>query len=307
MPLRIHDISRMRAAYRALLVPESKNVRACGMALFERIATGNWSVEWNLPRWLGSSLGLGEFEQQGLIAANVFGLGYIRLHDDQMDGEGLISEPEITRALERALLQAAEGELRQLAGERPAFWNQYTAIMKRWKAALDMVAGINVLQMEPSQLNQLGDIGAPLYLCGAACAALRPQTVSLEAILRPIQHYLVAAVLYDHMKDWKSDLENERANVFIQAMDSSASVRSLRPHSRHEVYAAILEGEQPTAYIDRLHGELSQGMEAARSAGLEPFALHLAALAEEVRESKKQMDKGIQDYLKQGMELLLPA
>jgi hypothetical protein len=66
MPLRINDISRMRAAYRALLVPESKNVRACGMALFERIATGNWSVEWNLPRWLGSSLGLGELEQQGL-------------------------------------------------------------------------------------------------------------------------------------------------------------------------------------------------------------------------------------------------
>ena len=58
-----------------------------GRRLLDRISPPNWALEWSLPGWLGNAHGLDISTIADLTLANVFGLAYIKLQDDLLDGE----------------------------------------------------------------------------------------------------------------------------------------------------------------------------------------------------------------------------
>ncbi len=307
VPLRTRDVARMKLRFRNLLESEPESVRSLSEQLFRRIATKTWSVEWNLPRWLGSVYGLTDLEQQRLVTANVFGLGYVRLIDDRRDAEISGGDVRTSASLETLFLNAAEHELHQLLGDDPWFLEKYGAIMTEWgrMAHHDFAAG--VLGMSPGQLDRLATIGAPLLVCCAATVALKNRLHALESLITPVRHYLVAAVLYDHAKDWRADLDAGRVNYFIQSMLDSWNDSADPYVTRLGMYQAIIDGEKPRAYMDLVGRELALGIESANRTDLQPFASHLGGLALEVRASRDQMQEKVRHHLTQGMELFFPA
>ncbi|MCJ7825284.1 MAG: hypothetical protein MUP44_10320, partial [Anaerolineales bacterium] len=240
--LREDDLARMRRSYLQLLITEPDPIQAYGQQLFARIAVPNWSVEWNLPRWLGDALGLSEAQQRQLVAATVFGLGYVRLHDDRRDGEAASGSGEISRRLELLLKQAAESELRALLGEHRWFWEQYQRDLGHWhQASRNAQLLTNVFEVNPGSLIQLGDIGAPLLIVCAAGYALQTGKQSLELLTTPVRHYLAAVVLYDHLKDWQEDLAAGRPNLFITAMLGATAGDKDPEEIRAALYQAWLQ------------------------------------------------------------------
>jgi hypothetical protein len=291
-----------------LLAPEPESVRALGQGMFRRIAAPNWSVEWNLPHWLGDLLGLTDDQKWALVGINVLGLGYVRIHDDYLDGEAPKGDPSTLRRLETKLFQAAQNELRMLLGDDAWFWDAFDALMGRWYAAeLWLDGDSNVLKMKPAERGRLPDFGAPLLISCAACVALKPDTLDLVALTKPVQHYLTAAVLYDHMKDWRDDLAGERKNLFIQALLGNQASSLDRAVVHRGIYRALIIGDDVSDYIDLVLQELMLGAESAHHLGLAPFGNHLTALADEARQSTESKQEGIRTFLTQGQELFLPA
>lgn len=307
-PLREGDVAYMRARYLQVLSIKSESVREAGRRLFHQVANQHWSVEWNLPRWLGGEVGLSEKQQSALLAVNVFGLGYARMFDDRQDGEAWLVDVKQARSLEIALLQAAQSELHQLVGENPDFWDPHNAIMERWHGAGEIKeASVPVLEMGSDQLAQIADMGAPLMITAAACTVLQSQTFMLEELQKPIRHYLIAAVLYDHLKDWQMDLEAGRHNLFVHAITGSAPYSDEQVDVRFDVYRALIEGDTVQAYIDLVIHQLACGIESAVGIGLYPMAKHLAALAQQASDSSRQSMEDIQEHLKRGIALFNSA
>ena len=242
------------------------------------------------------------------MAVNVFGLGYIRMHDDRRDGEIHLADEVTARALETLLFEAAWGELHRLVGEDPSFWHAFEAIMVRWEqAAIDPAPEISVRSMSPAELNRLADVGAPLLITCAACGALRPGTPEHDAIEKPVRHYLSAAVLYDHMKDWKDDLAAGRPNLFVAAMFDDQPETQDHDTIRQRIQRGLIQTYDVQSYSALVIRELLHGADAAQAHGLDAFAQHLRALAGQANETEAQTLEGIQHYLIQGTALFFPA
>lgn len=302
------DVARMRARFDLLLATQPESLQRYGRLLFERIAVSNWSVEWNLARWLGARSGLTAIHQERLVAVNVFGLGYIRLHDDRRDGERQEADEVAARALEALLFEAASGELHELVGEDPSFWHSFEAIMAGWEqAAIDPAADIDVRSMSPAQIDRLADIGAPLLITCAACAALGPGIPEHGAMEKPVRHYLSAAVLYDHMKDWADDLAAGRPNLFVAAMLENQPENPDHDTIRQQIQRALIQIHDVQSYSALVIQELVRGADAAQALGMETFAQHLRALAGQANETGAQTLEGIQQYLMQGTALFFPV
>jgi hypothetical protein len=308
IPLGALHVRRMSRRYEQLFASEAEAVRTYGKQLFQRIASPNWSVEWNLPLWLGDRYGLTEIQQWHLVTANVFGLGYVRLHDDRRDGEAHEGDASSASSVETRLFQAAQEELRRLLGADGGFWETFNTLMDRWRAAGESRYGkLNVLTMPPDQRDQLADIGAPLLISCAACVTLQPEAHDLDTLTAPVRHYLTAAVLFDHLKDWQADLSARRVNLFIRTMLDHRVDTLDQEATQRAIYGSLIRGDELTRYIELVVHELIQGAELAHHLGLRPLRMHLLALASEARESGERMQRGIQNYIVQGQELFLPG
>ncbi len=307
-PLEEQDIVEMRSRFERLLALESCGIHTAGQKLFDRIADAHWSVEWNLPRWLGAVCGLTQAQQCSLLAVNIFGLGFVRVFDDRCDGEAQVGDEEAVRRLESLLYNAAITELTSLLGDDQGFWSQFDGLMQMWhRTDESILAGLDVLRMDPAEQIRLVDIGAPLFITPIACIALQNVPRDLEGLQAPIRHYLIGAVLYDHFKDWQVDLHTNRINLFVEAMLDSAPVGRDQKLIKSRIHQAFLERSNLKTYLQLVNEHLQLGAEAAHKVGMIPFSRHLLALEAEARESAEEMLEGIQRHLIKGMELFLPA
>ena len=77
----------VKSLYGAALADEPAALADCGGRLLDRISPPNWALEWSLPGWLGNAHRLDTPTIADLTLANVFGLAYVKLQDDLLDGE----------------------------------------------------------------------------------------------------------------------------------------------------------------------------------------------------------------------------
>jgi len=304
-PIRVDDLERMRQEFQDLLKTEVGDVRELGQELFQRIAIVNWSVEWNLPRWLAAE-SLTESQKRRLVVANVFGLGYVRLHDDRHDGEQTSWGRAAELRLEELLLEAARIEYRQLLGDSAWFWEQFDRHMLRWQQTIrsssSWISGFNLDSISPTRLS---DIGAPLLIsCGAACM-LAGNTSRLPAFEAPVRQYLAAAVLFDHLSDWQEDLAANRPNIFLEAMLAPYSGERDAASMLPAMYLALTGTEKVRRYVQLLLDQLEAGIGNAFKMSMRSFAQHLMALKDEASSSADLNLTRIEGMLAQAQNLLV--
>ena len=202
----------------------------CGRRLLDRISPPNWTLEWSLPGWLGSALGLDASTIADLTLANVFGLAYIKLQDDLLDGE--VGEDDrqaallLSSVLHRKWLLVYTG---LFPGDSP-FWGYFEQYMTQW------VRATWASRQEHSKpwaawgeedLLILGHRGAPLKICAAAACLLAQRAELIPQLESALDHLLIGAVLLDHALDWADDLAAGRYNAFVAyASALAADVRA---------------------------------------------------------------------------------
>lgn len=299
------DVLLVQAHWLTLLRNEDTEIQMAGETLLERIAHPNWSVEWNLPRWLGVRVGLSDYEQQQLVLANVAGLGYIRLADDARDGESQSPGSNAASALERILFEASKSGYRDLVGGDAWFWAHFESCLEVWRrAALPRQMGNRFPQNFLDDNQGLEDFGAPLFICCAAASLLAGDRESYDSLAEPVRHYLRAAVVYDHFKDWTQDLQAGRDNLFVRAQTGGQSMHANPEAARREVEMAMIDGRSMGAYIQRIRMELNRAVITAQVVGMPVFALHLAGLENEITRSGNEMLEEISNLLDHAVGVL---
>ncbi|MFN2147450.1 MAG: hypothetical protein ACK2T2_03600 [Anaerolineales bacterium] len=121
-----------------------------------------------------------------------------------------------------------------------------------------------------------------------------------------MRHYLAAAVLYDHLKDWKADATANRPNAFIQWMLRINEPDLPGSPSLADILVSFADVKRVEAYIAVLLIQLDAAIQLAQAAGLRGFSQHLMALALEAKESAALMLERIEGMLAEAHEMLLP-
>ena len=146
-----------------------------GGRLLDRISPPNWTLEWSLPWWLGNVFELSATAVAALTLANVYGLGYIKLQDDLIDGEVGGDDRQaallLSSVLHRKWLLVYSG----LFPGGSVSWCYFEQYMTQW------VRATWASRQEYSKpwaawgeedLLILGHRGAPLKICAAAACLL---------------------------------------------------------------------------------------------------------------------------------------
>ena len=125
----------VKSLYGAALAGEPSVLADCGRRLLDRISPPNWTLEWSLPGWLGNAHGLDTSTIADLTLANVFGLAYIKLQDDLLDGEVGGDDRQaallLSSVLHRKWLLVYTGFF---PGDSP-FWRYFEQYMTQWVRA----------------------------------------------------------------------------------------------------------------------------------------------------------------------------
>lgn len=235
------EIAAVKARWREELCRALPELTGAADALLARISPPNWTLEWSLPLWLGEGLGLSRDFWFELVVGNVFGLTYVRLQDDLVDGdvspEGGIGALRLSTELYHQWLAT----YRPLFDCSSIFWDHFERYLGQWRRAT--LTGSQQLNTPLKAFTEadflmLGQRGAPLKICAAgACLLAESQDLlpQLEAILDEL---LIGAVLLDHAMDWASDLMAGRFNTFIAHVSPHPQTEAFQEANR----LAVLDG-----------------------------------------------------------------
>ena len=205
------DLAATVAAYRAAAERAGPDASALAGPLWDRLDSDRWTLEWQLPLWLGGAFGLDPRVARRLATGDVLGLASIRLADDLADGEVPAGDVAAARRLASALYDAALVPYRELlAGDSP-FWSQLDGWMAAWRLATDRAA------LGPAGRGLSGQLaarGAPLRIPALAVCLLTEREPAFDTLERCLDHALRAMVRYDHACDWREDLAAGRWNAF---------------------------------------------------------------------------------------------
>jgi len=274
------------------------------MDLCDRLTSPNWQVEWGLPRWLGESRGLPEATCARLVEANVFGLGYIRLTDDDQDGQAATLGAESTRQLAERLYAAAISVYQGLIGPNPWFWGQLERYLAEWRSTGPESLQLNALRATDSELQSLARVGSPLLISVAAVCALARQEDQLARLEAPVRRYLVATVLVDHMSDWQEDLQGGRPNLFVQALLRERPQPTRIDETRLRMAEAMLRPEGAAAYLELAVVQLRAAMSDSEREAVDGLTQTLVRLQERTREASDQLVGGVHSQLRKAADML---
>ena len=209
----------VKSQYGAALAGEPSELADCGRRLLDRISPPNWTLEWSLPGWLGNAHGLDTSTIADLTLANVFGLAYIKLQDDLLDGEVGGDDRQaallLSSVLHRKWLLVYSG----LFPGGSLFWRYFEQYMTQW------VRATWASRQEHSKpwaawgeedLLILGQRGAPLKICAAAACLLAQRAELIPQLESALDHLLIGAVLLDHALDWAEDLAAGQVQRFCR-------------------------------------------------------------------------------------------
>ncbi|HEM46022.1 MAG TPA: hypothetical protein ENO23_03150 [Alphaproteobacteria bacterium] len=223
LPRRELDLAR--TAYLAALQRFPEELFEAGRRLLERVDGANWALEWSLPYWLGETFGLWREAVRTLTLANVFGLAYARLQDDAVDDELGRDERASSPLLATALYHLWLEQYHKLFDETSLFWRHFDSYMSTWMRST-LRGGVAATGSSPAPGDDTGAMvtvehalvlaerGAPLKAGGVAACLLAFRQEDVTVVEAAVDHLLAAAVLLDHVQDWREDLAAGRYNAF---------------------------------------------------------------------------------------------
>ncbi|HXF63136.1 MAG TPA: hypothetical protein VNK95_16035 [Caldilineaceae bacterium] len=261
------------------LAPFPAVVAAAGRRLLARLAPPQWRLEWYLPKWLGDAYGLSPETTATLVLANVYGLAYVALQDRIADEEVAPDEQATTVCLGAAFHHLWLRQYVALCPAESRFWDCFDDYMQQWLAATaasntppagDFAA---LLREHPARLS---DRAAPLKVCCAAGALLAGRGERLPPLLQTLDHLHLAAVLVDHVHDWRGDLVAGRYNAFVHYASQTPQTRENEALNRQRVHELLLLGDGGKGYFRTALDQLQLARRWAQQAHCPPLKDYLA-------------------------------
>jgi hypothetical protein len=189
----------------------------------ERLTPDRWTIEWDLPAWLGRRFDLDPRLVHVLARSNVLGLLSVRLADDLDDGEVAPADVPAARALAAIAYEEALGGYRTWFDARSPIWPFLERSMTAWRAG---AAGAD-----------LAARGAPIKIAAHACCVHARRLDVWPTLERSLDGAVTALALYDQFCDWEIDLAAGRWNAFVGRVAGADQGRAAR---RDRNRAAVL-------------------------------------------------------------------
>jgi hypothetical protein len=297
----------VKSLYGAALAGEPAALADCGGRLLDRISPPNWTLEWSLPGWLGKAYGLDASTIADLTLANIFGLTYIKLQDDLLDGEVGGDDRQaallLSSVLHRKWLLVYTG---LFPGDSP-FWGFFEQSMTQWVRATwasRRAQSKHLAAWSEEDLLILGQRGAPLKICAAAACLLAQQAEQIPKLESALDHLLIGAVLLDHALDWADDLAAGRYNAFVAYASGWPQTAEHQTANRRAVAEELLVGGAGQPYFQLLHRELTAARALAHQAGCADLARYISWLRREALSYSKGMAATARDQLHRAIESL---
>ena len=253
------DIAATVAAYRAAAKRAGPDASALAGPLWDHLDSDRWTLEWQLPLWLGEAFGLDSRVARQLVTGDVLGLASIRLADDLADGDVPAGDVAAARRLAAALYDAALVPYRELMAGDTRFWRRLEAWMAEWRESTSSAADPASARRE-----ELAARGVPLLIPALATALLAGRQGDFPRLRGCLDHALRALVLYDHACDWRADLAAGRWNAFAAGEQDP-----------RQVEVRLLTEAAIGPYFGRIDRELETAIAAAADLGVVGLAAHL--------------------------------
>jgi hypothetical protein len=301
----------VKSLYDAALAGEPSALADCGRRLLDRISPPSWTLEWSLPGWLGSTHGLDTSTIADLTLANVFGLAYIKLQDDLLDGEVGGDDRQAALLLLSSVLHRKW--LLVYSGFFPGdsqFWSYFEQYMTQWVRATwasRQECSKPWAAWGEEDLRILSQRGAPLKICAAAVCLLAQRAELIPQLESALDHLLIGAVLLDHALDWSDDLAAGRYNAFVAYASGWPQTAEHQAANRRAVAEELLVGRAGQPYFQSLQRELAVARATACQASCEDLARYISWLRRETLSSSKGMAAMARDQLHRALESLFVA
>ena len=278
---------------------------AAGRHLLERISTPNWTLEWSLPFWLGNALGLAPVSSRELVLSNVYGLAYVRLHDDLLDDEmGDLRLRDEADSLLETLYPLWISVYRGLFGPDSPFWHHLDEYLAQWRRSAQPPT-VLFRAFTPADFWHLAHRGAPLKVCCAAACLLADRTSAIPALTEAIDFWLVAAVLLDHAHDWAADLARGRYNAFVDYLVDGPQTPDRHEENQRTVLAHLYLGDGGQAYYRHVDRHLAQARSAARVLASPELDAYLVSFEREAIAYREGVAREARERLSEVREQLL--
>jgi hypothetical protein len=272
------EVLAVRASYCATLERFPPPLADAGRRVLDRISTPNWTLEWYLPRWLSETFGLQPDVTRALVLSNVYGLTYIRLQDDLVDGEVDQASWKPTILLAGALYHQAMLHYIRLFEWKSPFWGYFKQFMAQWQRATlssNEPPATDFGSYEEADFLRLAERGAPLKICCAGACLLAEQEEVIPTLTSAMDHLLVGAVLLDHAHDWTDDLAAGRYNVFVAYASPLPQLPHQQETNRRRVLEELYLGEAARPYFDLARKHIQIAIETARTLDCQGLSQHL--------------------------------
>lgn len=261
-------------------------------ALLVRISPPNWTLEWSLPGWLGDAMGLPADNIRAVTLGNLFGLAYVRLHDDLNDERLIDEERAKALALATRLYQRWLAVYIRLFGDSAQFWDGFEHYLDQW---LQASLGSNQLPATPfehfdeTHFLALGHRGALIKVCAAASCLLARREELLPQLEDCLDQLMIGAVLLDHAADWQEDLAAQRPNVFVASISSLPQSEVHVAANRTAVLRELSIGRGARSYFAAIDSRLSTAQSAAENVGITALANDCAWLRQHATSYRRRV------------------
>lgn len=294
------DVIAVREAFRLKLNDLAPPLSEAGHHILDQISTPNWTLEWFLPRWLGNSFGLSTDVIRTLTLSNVLGLAFLRLVDDQVDGENQIADPITALSLATRLHHLAFQPYRELMMDHPQFWDHADEYMAQWTNAIlastrPPQEGLRDFSQDHYQL--LAHLGAPLKICCLAAWSLSNQKADLQNLLLSIDHYVIGAVFLDHYKDWQKDLHAHRYNLFVDHVLQGNNMLLTEDEVQSYIREAILNVEVLDLYFSIILKQVQTAQAYAAKVRCNELEQHLRSFHQQITLRADGLIQSIEDVI----------
>ncbi|UCF62391.1 MAG: hypothetical protein JSV37_06745 [Anaerolineaceae bacterium] len=295
------DVIAVREAFRLALYDLDQPLSDAGQSILDKISAPNWTLEWFLPRWLGNSFGLSPDVIRALTLSNVLGLAFLRLVDDQVDGENQVADSVTTVSLATRLYHLAFQPYRELMMDLPQFWDQAGKYLAQWTNAI--FASTRPPQESLRDFSQdhyqlLAQLGAPLKICCLAAWSLSNQQLDLQNLLLSIDHYVIGAVLLDHYKDWQNDLHAHRHNLFVNHVLQGDKTLLTQDELQSLVQEAFLRVEVLDSYFSIILKQVQTAQAYASKVRCNELEQHLHSFHQQIALHADGLIQSIEDVIR---------
>ena len=249
----------VKARFWAAIEAQCPELAAAGQQVLGRVSPPNWTLEWSLPGWLGDALRLPAVSTADLTLANVYGLAYVRLRDDLVDGEIPEGDRRTILMLATVLYQKWLLMYTGLFPGGSPFWASFERYMAQWAGATlhnDRPPAKNFSEYDDLDLHHLGARGAPLKICAAGACLLAGRDELIPQLEAALDHLLIGAVLLDHARDWTEDLAAGRYNAFVAHASPLAQTAEHAEANRRAVLQELMVGKGARPYFALLRQQL---------------------------------------------------